>query len=178
MTGGSVTGKGKEAAIVTYNEGKQAADKLIVLPEGYLPDDYEAQDVFMKNDYGEDVTYATFVHSGETLKINEDGVFLNAVEEITLKDPNQPETPDTPANPGSGGKETTYAIFAAETENGKVTLSPARASRGTTVTLPVTSDQGYELEAMLVLKDILYNTWKKRSKDEKMKTFEADFAAR
>ncbi len=35
-----------------------------------------------------------------------------------------------------------------------------------------------ELEAMLVLKDILYNTWKKRSKDEKMKTLEADFAVR
>ena len=46
---------------------------------------------------------------------------------------------------------TTYAITAPDAENGAVRVSPGRASRGTTVTITVTPDEGYELESLTVL---------------------------
>ena len=51
----------------------------------------------------------------------------------------------------SGGGSTTYAITATDAENGTVRVSPSRASRGTTVTITVTPDEGYELETISVL---------------------------
>ena len=53
----------------------------------------------------------------------------------------------TRISPGS----TTYAITAPDVENGTVRVSPSRASRGTTVTITVTPDEGYELESLTVL---------------------------
>ena len=46
---------------------------------------------------------------------------------------------------------TTYAVTAPDVENGTVRVSPSRASRGTTVTITVTPDEGYELESLTVL---------------------------
>ena len=51
----------------------------------------------------------------------------------------------------TGGGSTTYAITAPDAENGTVRVSPSRASRGTTVTITVTPDEGYELESLTVL---------------------------
>ena len=51
----------------------------------------------------------------------------------------------------SGGGPTTYAVTAPDAENGTVRVSPGRASRGTTVTITVTPDEGYELESLTVL---------------------------
>ena len=51
----------------------------------------------------------------------------------------------------SGGGPTTYAVTAPNAENGAVRVSPSRASRGTTVTITVTPDEGYELESLTVL---------------------------
>ncbi len=51
----------------------------------------------------------------------------------------------------SGGGPTTYAVTAPDAENGTVRVSPSRASRGTTVTITVTPDEGYELENLTVL---------------------------
>ena len=45
---------------------------------------------------------------------------------------------------------TTYAITTPDTEHGTVAVSPSRASRGTTVTITVTPDEGYELETLSV----------------------------
>ena len=53
----------------------------------------------------------------------------------------------TRISPGS----TTYAVTAPDVENGTVRVSPSRASRGTTVTITVTPDEGYELESLTVL---------------------------
>ena len=50
-----------------------------------------------------------------------------------------------------GGGPTTYAVTAPDAENGTVRVSPGRASRGTTVTITVTPDEGYELESLTVL---------------------------
>lgn len=51
----------------------------------------------------------------------------------------------------STGGPTTYAVTAPDVENGTVRVSPSRASRGTTVTLTVAPDEGYELESLTVL---------------------------
>ena len=51
----------------------------------------------------------------------------------------------------TGGGPTTYAVTAPDVENGTVRVSPSRASRGTTVTLTVAPDEGYELESLTVL---------------------------
>lgn len=51
----------------------------------------------------------------------------------------------------TGGDPTTYAVTAPDVENGTVRVSPSRASRGTTVTLTVAPDEGYELESLTVL---------------------------
>jgi uncharacterized protein YjdB len=51
----------------------------------------------------------------------------------------------------SDGGPTTYAVTAPDVENGTVRVSPSRASRGTTVTITVTPDEGYELESLTVL---------------------------
>lgn len=45
---------------------------------------------------------------------------------------------------------TTYAITTPDTEHGTVAVSPSWASQGTTVTITVTPDEGYELEALSV----------------------------
>lgn len=63
--------------------------------------------------------------------------------------PDEPEIPDTPVNPGDGGV-TIYAVTVEDAENGKVTRSPARAGRGTTVTITTAPDDGYELDKLTV----------------------------
>ena len=55
------------------------------------------------------------------------------------------------AAPSSGGSNSTsYSVTADETVNGTVTVSLKSASRGTTVTITVTPDKGYTLEALTV----------------------------
>lgn len=63
--------------------------------------------------------------------------------------PDEPDIPATPVNPGGGGV-TTYTVTVEEAENGKVTRSPARAGRGTTVTITTAPDDGYELDKLTV----------------------------
>ncbi len=45
---------------------------------------------------------------------------------------------------------TTYATAVEQTENGTVTVSPKNVSQGSTVTLTVTPDEGYELDTLTV----------------------------
>ena len=58
----------------------------------------------------------------------------------------------TPSQGGSGGSSVTrYTVSVpSDVENGKVTVSPSRASRGSTVTVTVTPDEGYELDTLTV----------------------------
>lgn len=50
----------------------------------------------------------------------------------------------------SGGGVTTYTNTVESTTNGTVTISPKNASKGVTVTITVTPDQGYELGSLTV----------------------------
>ena len=57
------------------------------------------------------------------------------------------------AQPSTGGSSgsTRYTVSVpSDVENGKVTVSPSRASRGSTVTVTVTPDEGYELDTLTV----------------------------
>ena len=64
--------------------------------------------------------------------------------------PSQPVTVRAIFDRNSSGP-TRYAITTSDAENGTVTVSPSRAARGTTVTITVTPDEGYELERLTVL---------------------------
>lgn len=52
---------------------------------------------------------------------------------------------------GGGGGSTRYTITVEDTENGDITVSPSRASSGSTVTITVDPDSGYELDELTVL---------------------------
>lgn len=52
---------------------------------------------------------------------------------------------------GGGGGSTTYTVSVDAGRNGDVTVSPTRASSGSTVTITVAPDNGYELDELTVL---------------------------
>lgn len=51
---------------------------------------------------------------------------------------------------GGGSSASSYSVSVAPTENGTVTVSPKSASKGATVTITVTPDEGYELGELTV----------------------------
>ncbi|WP_207709449.1 S-layer homology domain-containing protein, partial [Pseudoflavonifractor sp. 60] len=63
-------------------------------------------------------------------------------------------TPDTPSGGnhggGGGGSVSTYAVTVEKSEHGKVTSNRTNASNGSTVTLTITPDSGYVLDALTV----------------------------
>lgn len=52
---------------------------------------------------------------------------------------------------GGGGGSSSYTITVEDTKNGDITVSPTRASSGSTVTITVDPDNGYELDELTVL---------------------------
>ena len=52
---------------------------------------------------------------------------------------------------GGGGGSTSYTIAVEDTKNGDITVSPSRASSGSTVTITVGPDEGYELRKLQVI---------------------------
>lgn len=52
---------------------------------------------------------------------------------------------------GGGGGSTSYTIAVEDTKNGGITVSPSRASSGSTVTITVNPNKGYVLETLTVL---------------------------
>ena len=59
--------------------------------------------------------------------------------------------PYTVSSSGGGSYTPTYAVNVDKTENGSITVSPKSASKGSTVTITVKPDKGYELDALKVL---------------------------
>ena len=56
----------------------------------------------------------------------------------------------TGSSGGGGGSVTTYAVNVEDTDNGTVTVSVKSASKGSTVTLTVKPDEGYQLDKLTV----------------------------
>ena len=103
---------------------------------------------------GEAVTLTATPNSGYhfTGWTSSDGVtFANASSESTTFTMPAGDVAVTAGFTRISSGSTTYAITAPDAENGTVRVSPSRASRGTTVTITVTPDEGYELESLTVL---------------------------
>lgn len=103
---------------------------------------------------GEAVTLTATPNSGYhfTGWTSSDGVtFANASSESTTFTMPAGDVTVTAGFTRISSGPTTYAVTAPDVENGTVRVSPSRASRGTTVTITVTPDEGYELESLTVL---------------------------
>lgn len=103
---------------------------------------------------GEAVTLTATPNSGYhfTGWTSSDGVtFANASSESTTLTMPAGDVTVTAGFTRISSGPTTYAVTAPDAENGTVRVSPSRASRGTTVTITVTPDEGYELESLTVL---------------------------
>ena len=103
---------------------------------------------------GESVTLTATPNSGYhfTGWTSSDGVtFANASSESTTFTMPAGDVTVTAGFTRISSGSTTYAVTAPDAENGTVRVSPSRASRGTTVTITVTPDEGYELESLTVL---------------------------
>ena len=61
------------------------------------------------------------------------------------ENPDVPEDPDVPVNPNPS-----YAITVEQPDHGTVTVTPNRATQGTTVTITATPDRGYQVNAVTV----------------------------
>ena len=61
------------------------------------------------------------------------------------ENPAVPEDPDVPVNPNPS-----YAITVEQPDHGTVTVTPNRATQGTTVTITATPDRGYQVNAVTV----------------------------
>ena len=96
-----------------------------------------------------DGTYQVDTENGLIyLYANQFSTYAIAYEEVG-SDPVTPPSPPTPPSPSSGGTSY-YTITVAGTEGGTVTTDHKTASRGATVTLTVTADDGFQLASLTV----------------------------
>ena len=75
-----------------------------------------------------------------TISYTEGGVTKTCTQAITVN-----------AAPGGGSYTPSYTVSVDKTENGTITVSPKSASKGSTVTITVKPDKGYELDTLKVL---------------------------
>ena len=61
------------------------------------------------------------------------------------------DSDDSSSGSSGGSSVTRYNVSVEDTDNGSIRVSPTRASRGQTVTITVTPDEGYELDELVVL---------------------------
>ena len=135
MTGGTVTGKGENAAIAGFSYDSVEASEIINLPEGYLPAGYELQHLAV-TEGSYTFTCETIVQIGDDFYIDaESGDFVGAATEVTLKDwqgedteqpttPTDPTTPIIPTVPTTPGKDASQqAVDKIESAQGGETVS-------------------------------------------------------
>ena len=105
--------------------GKVTMGKSIILPN--------------MNDDG----YYTFTGWSDGTKTYEAEAIVTVMEDITFT---AQWRDDTPSSSGS----TKYTVSVEDADNGTIKVSPTRASKGSTVTINVTPDEGYELDKLVV----------------------------
>lgn len=93
---------------------------------------------------GSSKTFTLKTNSSEGIKVTVNGkeYFITSEKEETVS--------YTRPSSGGGGSVTTYAVTVEDTDNGTVTASVKSASKGSTVTLTVKPDEGYQLDKLTV----------------------------
>ena len=95
-------------------------------------------------------TSSTRYYTGQTIAIDRNMTikvlavkpgYTNTIASASFTVPSDNNLPGVPA---------TYSVTADKTENGSISVSPKSASTGSTVTITVTPDAGYELEKLTV----------------------------
>ena len=81
--------------------------------------------------------------------VQDTGVVEDSGEPGPGPEPEPEPEPDVPSG-GSSSSSASYQVTVDKAEGGKITVSPARAEKGDTVTITVKPDEGYELEELTV----------------------------
>ena len=146
-----------------------AIDKVIGGGEGgseNLPDAMKVTVTYNKNGHGTDyesvtvamgksVTlpsmdndgYYTFTGWSDGSKTYQAGDTVTVMEDTTFT---AQWRDDTPSSSGGSSSSTRYTVSVEDVDNGSIKVSPTRASKGSTVTITVTPDEGYELDKLIV----------------------------
>ena len=98
---------------------------------------------------------ATISGSSKTITVenktgNQISVSINGETFQVADDATHEYTYTRPSSGGGSSGSTRYTVSVEDTDNGTVKVSPTRASKGSTVTITVTPDEGYELDKLVV----------------------------
>ena len=93
---------------------------------------------------GSSKTFTLKTNSNEKIKVTVNG------KEYSIDSTGGVKVSYTRPSSGGGGSVTTYAVTVEDTDNGTVTASVKSASKGSTVTLTVKPDEGYQLDKLTV----------------------------
>ena len=153
----TVSAQGLAADTVYHLISVQKNDSVVALKSGST-DGSGAMTVQIPTGTLENGTYQIYIYK------NEDGS-VAASGSLTVQSGNSGSSSSS-----SGSSGSSYGVTASSTKNGNVTVSPKNASKGTTVTITVDPDKGYELDAIAV-KDANGKTVKLTAKGNGKYTF-------
>ena len=143
----SVTKEGEAISAVTLTDGTNDFRLLFNNYIGYS--DESSPDITTFVEEGAEISAVGVIYmdpEGVCLRVRD----LSEVERVEdepsePENPAVPEDPDVPVNPNPS-----YAITVEQPDHGTVTVTPNRATQGTTVTITATPDQGYQVNAVTV----------------------------
>ena len=143
----SVTKEGEAISSVTLTDGTTDFRLLFNNYIGYSDESSPDITTFVKE--GAEISAVGVIYrdpEGVCLRVRD----LSEVERVEdepsePENPAVPEDPDVPVNPNPS-----YAITVEQPDHGTVTVTPDRATQGTTVTITATPDQGYQVNAVTV----------------------------
>ena len=143
----SVTEEGEAISSVTLTDGTKDFRLLFNNYIGYSDEASPNITTFVEK--GAEISAVGVIYmdpEGVCLRVRD----LSEVERVEdepsePENPAVPEDPDVPVNPNPS-----YAITVEQPDHGTVTVTPNRATQGTTVTITATPDRGYQVNAVTV----------------------------
>ena len=143
----SVTKEGEAISAVTLTDGTSDFRLLFNNYIGYS--DESSPDITTFVEEGAEISAVGVIYmdpEGVCLRVRD----LSEVERVE-DEPSEPENPDVPEDPDVPvNPNPSYAITVEQPDHGTVTVTPNRATQGTTVTITATPDQGYQVNAVTV----------------------------
>ena len=128
--------------------------KVIVLPEGYLPEGFE---LCLVDGPGGDGIFTAAAQGKQVVYLESDERLFGAAPSLLLCSPEdrpQEPEPENPTHTGSGSSGSPSFSVSLDDgdigEGGSVTADSKRAARGDTIVLTVSPDEGYVLEQLTV----------------------------